>query len=322
MAKLIFMGANAQERLFIEKWAEQQGLSVVIECDNLTSANVDKTKGFEGVCFYPSPEMMTDEKLYHKLQQNGIKVLSIKSTGVDGINFAFAKKYDLTVTNVPAYSPTSVGHFAIMLMFMLLRYVPDYLCESHRKQDMGKELSDVTIGILGTGRIGSLVAEHLVAMGAKVIVHDRHKSPSLVGKVTYVTFETLIRCSDLISIHIPALSSNYHLFSRSVFEQMKLGAMLVNTARGAIVDTEALIAFLENGKLGGVALDAIEDEAAYFATGWRKNPLVQRLQGFSNVVLTPHIAYYTELAVREIVETSLDNALVIVKNGVTDNIVA
>ncbi len=320
--KIIFMGANTQERVYIEDWSISHQQPVTVVTENLTSENIDLTKGFDGLCFYPSPELATNEMIYHQLKENGIKVLSVKSTGVDGINFEFARKYDLTVTNVPAYSPTSVGHFAIMLILMLLRHVPDYLGESTRKSYMGRELSDVTIGILGTGRIGSLVAKNLIAMGANVIAYGKDEDPVLAKKISYVSFEELLKLSDVISIHIPATAENYHMFSQAVFKQMKPNAILINTARGSIVDTQAMIPFLENGHLGGFGTDAIEHEEKYFATGWRGNPLVKKMQELSNVIITPHIAYFTELAVRQIVETSLENALAIIKDEYSVNVVS
>ena len=321
--KLIFMGANEQEKLFIDMWAKQHQTVVKVVAENLSIDNVDQTKGFDGICLYPNQEMATQPRLYQKLAENGIKVLSIKSTGVDGINFDFAKQHQLTVTNVPGYSPTSVGHFAVMLILMTLRNVPSYLNHDNRKAHLGRELSDVTIGILGTGRIGSLVADNLMAMGANVIACATRENLSLKARgLKYVSFEALIQKSDVISIHIPASTKNYHLFSTDVFDQMKENAILINTARGAIIDTQALIPFLEAGKIGGLGIDAIEDEEKYFLTGWSENPLVKQLVAFPNVLISPHIAYFTGLAVREIVETALDNAVAVVNNEENLNIVA
>ena len=321
--KLIFMGVNAQEKSFIDMWAKHHQIVVKVVTENLSIENVDQTKGFDGICLYPSQEMATQARLYQKLEENGIKVLSIKSTGVDGINFDFAKQHRLTVTNVPGYSPTSVGHFAVMLILMTLRNVPSYLNHDNRKAHLGRELSDVTIGILGTGRIGSLVADNLMAMGANVIAYATRENLSLKARgLKYVSFDALIQNSDVISIHIPASSKNYHLFSTNVFAKMKENAILINTARGAIIDTQALIPFLEAGKIGGLGIDAIEDEEKYFLTGWSENPLVKQLVAFPNVLITPHIAYFTGLAVREIVETALDNAVAVVNNEENLNIVA
>lgn len=321
--KLIFMGANEQEIPFIIRWGERHQIAIEVVSENLSLENSYRTKGYDGICFYPSQEMATDPRLYQVLSENGIKVLSVKSTGVDGINFDFARQYQLTVTNVPAYSPTSVGHFAIMLILMTLRHVPSYLSESNRKAHLGRELSDVTVGILGTGRIGSLVADNLLAMGANVIACGNQENLSLKTRgLSYVNFDTLIEKSDVISIHIPASPQNYHLLSTDVFRKMKADAILINTARGAIIDTQALMPFLEAGKIGGLGIDALEDEAQYFSGKWTENPLAQQLLAFENVIITPHIAYFTDLAVREIVETALDNAVAIINNEENLNIVA
>ena len=140
--------------------------------------------------------------------------------------------------------------------------------------------------------------------------------------MSYVNFDTLLEKSDVISIHIPASTQNYHLLSTDVFHKMKADVILINTARGAIIDTQALIPFLEAGKIGGLGIDALEDEAQYFSGKWTENPLAQRLLAFENVIITPHIAYFTDLAVREIVETALDNAVAIINNEENLNIVA
>lgn len=321
--RLIYYGVSADEEKFIKRWSFSNKIPVTIINEGISSENVHFAGPHDGVCLYPSPEMRQSELLYRKLREQGIHQLSVKSTGVDGINFEWAEKYGLTVTNVPSYSPTSVGHFAIMSILMVLRNIPTVLqTNSSRKTTIGRELQDVTVGILGTGRIGCVVAEGIHALGGRVIASSSKENPRLKGKVSYVSFEELLEESDVLSIHIPLSEKSTHLFSEEAFEKMKPGSCLVNTARGKIVDTEALIEALATGKLAGAALDALEDEEKYFSVGWENNPYYSRLMAFPNVMITPHIAYHTELAVQEIVETSLTNARDIITAGISRNTIS
>lgn len=321
--RLIYYGVSADEEKFIKRWSFSNKIPVTIINEGISSENVHFAGPHDGVCLYPSPEMRQSELLYRKLREQGIHQLSVKSTGVDGINFEWAEKYGLTVTNVPSYSPTSVGHFAIMSILMVLRNIPTVLqTNSSRKTTIGRELQDVTVGILGTGRIGCVVAEGIHALGGRVIASSSKGNPRLKGKVSYVSFDELLEESDVLSIHIPLSEKSTHLFSEEAFEKMKPGSCLVNTARGKIVDTEALIEALATGKLAGAALDALEDEEKYFSVGWENNPYYSRLMAFPNVMITPHIAYHTELAVQEIVETSLTNARDIITAGISRNTIS
>ncbi|MFY9902028.1 MAG: NAD(P)-dependent oxidoreductase [Trichococcus sp.] len=321
--RLIYYGVSADEEKFIKRWSFSNKIPVTIINEGISSENVHFAGPHDGVCLYPSPEMRQSELLYRKLREQGIHQLSVKSTGVDGINFEWAEKYGLTVTNVPSYSPTSVGHFAIMAILMVLRNIPTVLqTNSSRKTTIGRELQDVTVGILGTGRIGCVVAEGIHALGGRVIASSSKENPRLKGKVSYVSYEELLEESDVLSIHIPLSEKSTHLFSEEAFAKMKPGSCLVNTARGKIVDTEALIQALATGKLAGAALDALEDEEKYFSVGWEKNPYYSRLMAFPNVLITPHIAYHTELAVQEIVETSLTNSRDIIIAGISRNTIS
>ncbi len=321
--KLIYYGVSDDEVKFVNRWSFSNKVPVTIIKEGISSENIHLAGLHDGVCLYPSPEMRQSELLYRKLREQGIRQLSVKSTGVDGINFEWAQKYGLTVTNVPSYSPTSVGHFAIMSILMVLRNVPTVLqTKSSRKTAIGRELQDVTVGILGTGRIGSVVAEGIHALGGRVIASSSRENPRLKGKVSYVSFEELLKESDVLSIHVPLSEKSTYLFSEETFAKMKPDSCLVNTARGKIVDTEALIQCLATGKIGGAALDTLEDEEKYFSVGWANNPYYSRLMAFPNVMITPHIAYHTELAVQEIVETSLTNARDILLAGSSRNTIS
>lgn len=321
--QLIYYGVSEEEIPYIERWGFIHKTAVTIVSEGLDHDNIHLASGHDGICLYPSVAMRQDESLYQQLHEMGMQQLSIKSTGVDGVNFAWAEKYQLTVTNVPSYSPTSVGHFAVMSILMALRRIPSMVKGNlDRRSVIGRELQDVTVGILGTGRIGAVVAEAIHQMGGHVIATSRSENARLKGIVDYVSLETLVASSDVLSIHVPLTQASEKLFSAAVFAQMKPDSWLVNTARGGIVDTDALIFALANGKLGGAVLDALANEERYFAVGWDRNPYYQQLNQLPNVLLTPHIAYYTHLAVQEIAETALNNARDILLAGQSANTIA
>ena len=144
---------------------------------------------------------------------------------------------------------------------------------------------------------------------------------SLVGRVEYVGFQELLERSDVISIHVPLTPQTEHMFDAAAFASMKPNSCLVNTARGGIVDTEALVDALKSGHVGGAALDTLEDEEQYMSCGWATNPYYKELSEYPNVIVTPHIAYYTQRAVDEIAQTALDNARNVILNGTSNNLV-
>jgi D-specific alpha-keto acid dehydrogenase len=219
----------------------------------------------------------------------------------------------ISVENV-AYSPDSVADYTVMLMLMVLRNAKSTInraqVHDYRLTDLrGKELRDMTIGVVGTGRIGEAVMARLQGFGCRVLAYDRcRKIPA-----RYVPLDVLLQQSDVVTLHAPLTAHTHHLLDRRRMEQMRPGAFIINTARGSLLDTEALLIALESGHLGGAALDVVEREEGVFYSDYRQIPVenqqLLRLQQLPNVVITPHTAYYTEHALSDIVENTLANCL-------------
>lgn len=320
--KLIYFGANPMAEPAIERWAKQHDTPVTCVHEGLTEDNIELARDYDGICTYLSNDMKDSESMYRTLHDYGIRQLSITATGIDGLNREWAEKYGFHVTNVPAYSPTSVGHFALMSILELLRGIPAVEKDTDESRAIiGRELADVTVGIIGTGRIGTVVAEGVLALGGHVIAYSFSENARLVGRVEYVGFQELLERSDVISIHVPLTPQTEHMFDAAAFASMKPNSCLVNTARGGIVDTEALVDVLKSGHVGGAALDTLEDEEQYMSCGWTTNPYYKELSEYPNVIVTPHIAYYTQRAVDEIAQTALDNARNVILNGTSNNLV-
>jgi D-specific alpha-keto acid dehydrogenase len=173
----------------------------------------------------------------------------------------------------------------------------------------GRELRDLTIGVVGTGRIGAAVVARLRGFGSRILACDSH--PKVAAD--YVPLDELLRLSDIVTLHAPLTADTRHLLDRHRIEQMKPGALIINTGRGSLLDTEALIPALESGRLGGAALDVLEGEEGLFYADCRNRPIdnkpLLRLQELPNVIISPHTAYYTDHALSDMVENSITNCL-------------
>jgi D-specific alpha-keto acid dehydrogenase len=247
------------------------------------------------------------------LGRAGVRYVSTRSIGYDHIDMKSAARAGITVENV-TYSPDSVADHTLLLMLMVLRNAKSTVSRAqvhdYRLHDQpGKELRDLTVGVVGTGRIGVAVMDRLRGFGCRVLAFDRRRTTS----AEYVTLDVLLRDSDLVTLHAPLTADTHHLLDRRRMERMRHGAFVINTARGALLDTEALLAALESGHLGGAALDVVEHEEGVFYSDRRRgsvgNQLLSRLQQRPNVVITPHTAYYTGHALRDIVQNTLANCL-------------
>ncbi|MBE2319584.1 lactate dehydrogenase [Solirubrobacter sp. CPCC 204708] len=241
------------------------------------------------------------------LSHAGVKYISTRSVGYDHIDVEYAAGVGITVGTV-AYSPDSVADYTLMLMLMAVRHarsvirradVHDYRLTAAR----GRELRDLTVGVVGTGRIGSAVVDRLRGFGGRVLTHDPRRGADSVP------LEDLLRRSDIVTLHTPLTADTHHLLDRRRLARMKDDAIVVNTGRGALIDTEALVVALERGRLGGAALDVLEGEEGIFYADHRSRPveheLLLRLHRLPNVLISPHVAYYTDHALRDIVEHSL-----------------
>lgn len=247
------------------------------------------------------------------LSRVGVEYLSTRSVGCNHIDVSYAKSVGISVGNV-AYSPDSVADYTLMLMLMAVRHAKATLrrADAHDyrlSETRGKELRDLTVGVVGTGRIGTAVIDRLRGFGCRVLAYDNRPETS----ADHVPLDELLRHSDIVTLHTPLTADTRHLLDGRRIEQMKHGAFIVNTARGPLIDTEALLPALESGKLGGAALDVIDGEEGIFYTDCRNKPIenhsLLRLQELPNVFISPHMAYYTDHALRDIIRNSLINCL-------------
>jgi D-specific alpha-keto acid dehydrogenase len=263
-------------------------------------------------CISVSHKSTLSESGLVALRKAGVKYISTRSVGCDHIDVEAARRMGIAVGNV-AYSPDGVADYAIMLMLMAIRNAKPVVTGA-AKYDFrldavrGKELRDMTVGVVGAGRIGGAVIQMLHGFGCRVVAHDRSRETGGLAPL-----RELLENSDIVTLHTPLNADTCHLIGRRQIELMKRGAFLVNTGRGALVDTDELIKALETGKLGGAALDVVEGEEGLFYFDCSQKPVdnrfLQRLQEMPNVIITPHTAYYTRRALYDTVEKTILNCL-------------
>ncbi|MEV4312970.1 D-lactate dehydrogenase VanH [Actinocrispum sp. NPDC049592] len=247
------------------------------------------------------------------LSRAGVEYVSTRSIGFNHIDVEYAESIGISVENV-SYSPDSVADYTLMLMLMVIRHAKAVVrradVHDYRLNDVrGKELRDLTVGVVGTGRIGAAVVDRLWGFGCRMLAYDTNPKIS----ADYVPLDELLQRSDIVTLHTPLTEGTHHLLHRRRIEQMKQGAFVINTGRGSLLDTAALVAALEGGRLGGAALDVLEGEEGIFYADCRNRPLesrlLSRLQRMPNVIISPHTAYYTDHALRDTVENSIANCL-------------
>jgi D-specific alpha-keto acid dehydrogenase len=304
-------GCEQDEAALFRVMAPRLGVMPTITEAAVSESNVGLALGNR--CVSIDHKTLVKDSTLLALSRAGVTYVSTRSVGCNHINVNYAKSVGICVETV-AYSPDSVADYTLMLMLMAVRHaksvlrrteVHDYRLNGVR----GRELRDLTIGVVGTGRIGRAVIHRLRGFGCRTLAHDLWSKTS----ADYVPLDALLEQSDIVTLHTPLTTATRHLLDRHRIERMKPGAVVVNTGRGPLLDTEALVCALESGRLGGAALDVLEGEHGIFYADRRKRPiegrLWLRLHKLPNVLISPHIAYYTDHALSDTVENSLISCL-------------
>lgn len=272
--------------------------------------NLDKAEGFDVVDIITT---VIDKKMIDCWYALGVRCIATRTIGYDHIDYEYAKSLGMGVIHI-TYSPSSVADYTIMLMLMGCRKIK-HIMQTAAVQDftlkgkIGLELPNCTVGIIGTGKIGKTVIEHLKGFGCKILAYDIYENDEVRKNAEYVELEQILTDCDIISLHAPATGDNYHMIDKAAINKMKRGVVLINCARGALIDTQALIDGIESGKIGFAGLDVIEQESGlyYFNRMGEplNNPQLAVLKSYSNVLVTPHTAFYTDEAVANMVENSI-----------------
>lgn len=325
MKSIKLFGVREEDIPFINEWSEKNQVLVDLDSDILSLETVDRVKGFDGVSL--SQQIELDETVYKKLHDYGIKQIAQRSAGFDSYNLELAKQYELVITNVPSYSPNSIAEYTVSQALNLIRNFNDIQNKTAtydfrwQPSILSRSIKDLKVAVIGTGRIGSIVGKIFAeGFGSEVVAYDIEPQISCEAYLTYQeSMSEAIKDADIVTVHIPATKENTYLFNEAVFAEMKTGAVFINCARGTIVDTKALIDALNSGKLKGAALDTYEGEKGLFPSDQRNTQLddavLVELIERQDVILSPHIAFYTDAAVKNLIVDALDETLEVIYTG-------
>lgn len=313
--KVAFFGTHAYDREFFDRFNTRAGHQLHYLTPHLNEETVALAEGYDCVCVFVND--VVNEPVITQLASLGVKLIATRSAGFNHIDLDAAKRHGLAVVRVPAYSPFAVAEHTVALILTLNRKTHrafNRVRESNFSLDglMGFDLHGKTIGVIGTGKIGRVFARIMQGFGCDVLAHDITEDAALVSSgVQYLPLPDLLRKSDIVSLHCPLLPSTHYLIRAETIALMKPGAMLINTSRGALVDTRAVIEALKTGHLGALGLDVYEEEADLFFED-QSGQLLQddvfaRLLTFPNVLITGHQAFFTREALQAIAMTTLEN---------------
>jgi len=313
--KIDFYSAKPYDISFFEGMNTQYHHELIFHEYSLNEETVKHVENTRCICVFVNDKLNATvlEKLYNK----GIRLIALRCAGFNNIDIAAADKLGITVVRVPAYSPESVAEHAVTLMLSLSRHVHkayNRVRESNFSLQglLGFELHHATVGIVGTGQIGTALAKILTGFGSKVIAYDPSPSDECISiGVQYVDFKSLCQQADVISLHCPLTPDTHHLINNKTLKNMKENVMLINTSRGAVIDSKAAIDSLKNKHVGYLGLDVYEQEENLFFQDLSdqiiSDDVFERLLTFPNVLITAHQGFFTDEALRNIAETTLNN---------------
>jgi D-lactate dehydrogenase len=325
--KTFVYSSHGFDQPFMEKAAQRVGHELFFTASRLTAETIELSKGCDALALFSSDDA-SDINLY-KLYHQGIRFLTLRSVGFDHVDLNAAKELGIKVANVPAYSPYAIAEHGVALLLalnrklyqaQLLLQLQDFRLDSL----VGFDLHGKTIGVVGTGKIGIAFAQIMKGFGCKLVAFDPlpHPMAYTLGMI-YVTLDELLEKSDVVSVNCPLNVHTKYMLDSDQFARMKKGAIFMNTSRGGVVNTTALIEFIENGHLGGACLDVYENEKGLFFFDYRdkiiKDDMFSRLRSLPNVLITGHQAFLTNEALQGITDTTMDNLTAYEKSGCSPN---
>ncbi|NCJ05760.1 2-hydroxyacid dehydrogenase [Synechococcales cyanobacterium C] len=314
--KVAIFSTKPYDQRFLEAANHRFGHELVFLEARLTAKTAALAAGFPAVCVFINDQL--DAATLGAIAAGGTQLIALRAAGFNHIDLATAAELGLTVVRVPSYSPYAVAEHTVGLILMLNRKL--HRAYNRVRDDnfaleglLGFDLHGSTIGIVGTGKIGQCFAQIMHGFGCHLLAYDIHPNPNCLALgVTYVDLPTLLANSDIVSLHCPLLPNTHHLINKTSLQGLKPGAMLINTSRGALLNTNDVIAALKSGQLGSLGIDVYEQEEELFFEDLSNTVIqddaFQLLQSFaSNVVITAHQAFFTRNALENIAHTTLAN---------------
>jgi D-lactate dehydrogenase len=313
--KVAFFDSHPFDSSVFRKQNESYDHDITFFETRLTDSSANLAAGFPCICAFVNDRL--DRKTLQIVSKNGTRLIALRSAGFNHVDLKSAKEFGLKVVRVPEYSPHAVAEHTIALILSLNRKIHrayGRVRDGNFSLDglVGFDLYQKSVGLIGTGKIGSVLAKILHGFGCIVLAYDLKQDPKLLAAgVKYVTLNELLQKSDIISLHIPLTPQTHHLIDEKALSMTKPGVMIINTGRGSLIDTKALIQLLKSGHIGYAGLDVYEEEEGVFFENLSDQILhddqLARLLTFPNVLLTSHQAFLTNEALSNIAQTTLQN---------------
>lgn len=311
--KVAVFSTKSYDREYLDRFNNGQHELSYFE-SSLNSTTVSLAKGHEAVCMFVNDRAIKKETI-EQLAANGVRLIALRCAGFNNVNLEAAAQHNIKVVRVPAYSPEAVAEHAVALILTLNRKTHkayNRVRESNFSLEKltGFNLHGKTVGVIGTGKIGQAFIRIMLGFGCRVIAFDKFPADEMKkAGVEYCQLEELFRQSDIISLHCPLLPETHHLLNKDAFAKMKKGAMLINTSRGAVIDTQDAIDALKSGQLGYLGIDVYEQEEKLFfkdlSDSIIPDDMIARLISFPNVLITAHQGFFTREALEQIAVVTL-----------------
>lgn len=325
--KIAVFSTKSYDREFLDRANQGFGYELDYFESRLSQETAGLANGFPAVCLFVNDQ--ADRAVLQRLRDGGTSLIALRAAGFNNVDLMAAADHNMTVVRVPAYSPYAVAEHTVALMLSLNRKI--HRAWSRTRENnfslqglLGFDLHGKTVGIIGTGRIGTRVAHILAGMGCELLGHDVIPSAECLQLgVRYVDLDTLLSTSQVVTLHCPLTPETHHLINKARLAQMQRGVMLINTSRGAVIDTAAIIQALKQGHVGYLGIDVYEQESDLFFEDLSEklvqDDIFQRLLTFPNVLITGHQGFFTYEALDAIAHTTLQNIRCIDEGGVCDN---
>lgn len=325
--KIAVFSTKPYDEQFLTSAAEDHDHELTFFEARLATATASLADGFDAVCVFVNDQV--DADVVETLTEKGVRAVALRCAGFNNVDLDCAKRLGISVVRVPAYSPHAVAEHAVGLVLALNRHL-------HRAYGrvrdgnfalnglLGFDLYGRTVGIVGTGQIGSVFAHIMKGFGCRLLGFDQRENEACLELgMEYVSMDEVFAQSDIISLHCPLTPETHHIINDSAIEKMKPGVMIINTSRGAVIETQAVIDGLKSGKIGHLGLDVYEEEADVFFEDLSDRVIpddaLARLLTFPNVLITGHQAFFTKEALTCIAETTLANLTELQVSGKSKN---
>ncbi|MCB9281872.1 MAG: 2-hydroxyacid dehydrogenase [Lewinellaceae bacterium] len=325
--KILFFSAKPYDKLFFDRFNEAHGFELEYYETHLGPHSLGLVQGAEAVCVFVNDKL--NAEVMAALHEKGVRIVALRCAGFNNVDLEAAKKFGIGVCRVPAYSPEAVAEHAVAMILTVNRKTHKAY-NRVREQNfslnglLGYNLSGKTVGVVGAGKIGKAFIRIMLGFGCKILAHDLYPDDVLAGNgVSYVSLPELFQQSDIVSLHCPLTKDNRYLINREALSLMKPGVTIVNTSRGALLNTADIIHALKTKQVGALCIDVYEQEEKLFFRDLSSSIIdddqIQRLMSFPNVLITAHQAFFTEEALTEIAQITLDNVARLGENRMGEN---